>query len=82
MCDEAFFLGDAVHTVGDKDCEACHRKETSTTIHYPKECECGGLIHLEPTGRHDDTGLYFYKTKCDGCFEIGSEPRRRDYEDD
>lgn len=50
------------HTVGDADCQAgwCG-------VHgYPKDCECGGLIHAD-FGDEDWDGDYWLYKKCDRC---------------
>jgi len=50
------------HIVGNKDCDVewcnCHG--------FPKECECGGLIHADFGDENSDCDYWLY-LKCDRC---------------
>lgn len=50
------------HKAGDKECSMgwCN------VVGWPKECQCGGLIHAE-FGDEDMDCNYFLYTKCDKC---------------
>lgn len=52
------------HIRGNKECTEgwCSSSE------YPKECECGGLIHAD-FGDENADGDYWLYTKCDKCGE-------------
>ncbi len=52
------------HIIGDKKCGECWSG-------YPRECECGGLIHASFGDENYDCDYWLY-TKCDKCGE--SEP--------
>lgn len=49
------------HPVGDKECTECWDE-------YPKECECGGLIHAS-FGDYNDEESFYLVTMCDKCGE-------------
>jgi len=48
------------HHVGDKKCCQCW-------FDYPKECECGGLVHRNTTSRADADYNYLFYDFCDTC---------------
>jgi len=61
---ETFQFGESYtepHGVGDPKCTECW-------MHYPKKCECGGLVHAS-FGDEDADGDYWLYRKCDKCGE-------------
>ena len=61
MNEKPFIIDGNEHQVGKKDCEDCWGN-------YPKDCECGGLIHAA-FGDENSDGDYWLYTKCDKCGE-------------
>jgi len=49
------------HKVGDKDC-----KEGWCGMAFPRECQCGGLIHAD-FGDENYDGDYWLHKRCDIC---------------
>ena len=56
---ETFKIDTWTHVKGDKDCDGCWAG-------YPKECECGGLVHAE-FGDENFDGDYWLIYLCDRC---------------
>jgi hypothetical protein len=55
--------GYSEHEVGDAECGECWSG-------YPKQCDCGGLVHAcfgDYTNAAE--GSYYLATKCDRCGE-------------
>ena len=50
------------HIVGDKYCQV----EWCGCQGFPRECECGGLIHAAFGDENSDCDYWLYK-KCDKC---------------
>lgn len=53
-----FVIDDCVHDVGDSSCRFCWES-------FPRECDCGGLVHGQFL--EEDYDGYYLIYKCDKC---------------
>ena len=60
------------HIVGNKNCDV----EWCACPGWPRECQCGGLIHAAFGDENEDCDYWLYQ-KCDRCGDEYKEKQRK-----